>query len=68
MEEKFKEDGGAYFEKEYDVIIREFGFSEEGEKKIVSEFSGGQQEQRFPYKGVLSKPVVSTYPIADKAV
>ena len=43
MEEKFKEDGGYYFEKEYDVIIRKFGFSEEERKKPLSEFSGGQQ-------------------------
>ena len=33
MEEKFKEDGGYYFEKEYDVLIRKFGFSEEERRK-----------------------------------
>ncbi|MDD6505666.1 MAG: ATP-binding cassette domain-containing protein, partial [Lachnospiraceae bacterium] len=43
MEESFREDGGYYFEKEYDVLIRKFGFSEEERKKPLSDFSGGQQ-------------------------
>ena len=56
MEEKFKEDGGYYFEKEYDVIIRKFGFSEEERKKPLSEFSGGQQTKIAFIKLLLSKP------------
>lgn len=47
MEEKFKEDGGYYFEKEYDVIIRKFGFSEEERKKPLSEFPVDSR-QRLP--------------------
>jgi len=58
MEEKFKEDGGYYFEKEYDVIIRKFGFSEEERKKPLSEFSGGQQTKIAFIKLLLSKPDV----------
>ena len=55
-EEKFKEAGGYYFEKEYDVIIRKFGFSEEERKKPLSEFSGGQQTKIAFIKLLLSKP------------
>ena len=56
MEEKFKEDGGYYFEKEYDVLIRKFGFSEEERRKPLSEFSGGQQTKIAFIKLLLSKP------------
>ena len=56
LEEKFKEDGGYYFEKEYDVLIRKFGFSEEERKKPLSEFSGGQQTKIAFIKLLLSKP------------
>lgn len=56
MEESFKEDGGYYFEKEYDVLIRKFGFSEEERKKPLSEFSGGQQTKIAFIKLLLSKP------------
>ena len=56
LEEKFKEDGGYYFEKEYDVLIRKFGFSEEERKKPLSEFSGGQQTKIALIKLLLSKP------------
>ena len=56
MEEAFKEDGGYYFEKEYDVLIRKFGFSEEERKKPLSGFSGGQQTKIAFIKLLLSKP------------
>lgn len=56
MEEAFKEDGGYYFEKEYDVLIRKFGFSEEERKKPLSAFSGGQQTKIAFIKLLLSKP------------
>ena len=56
MEEAFRNDGGYYFEKEYDVIIRKFGFSEEERKKPLSEFSGGQQTKIAFIKLLLSKP------------
>ena len=56
MEEAFKEDGGYYFEKEYDVLIRKFGFSEEERKKPLKDFSGGQQTKIAFIKLLLSKP------------
>ena len=33
MEEAFKDDGGYYYEKEYEVMIRKFGFSDDERKK-----------------------------------
>lgn len=56
MEEKFREDGGYYYEKEYDVLIRKFGFSEEERKKPLKDFSGGQQTKIAFIKLLLSKP------------
>lgn len=56
MEEAFKEDGGYYFEKECDVLIRKFGFSEEERKKPLCDFSGGQQTKIAFIKLLLSKP------------
>lgn len=56
MEEAFKEDGGYYFEKEYEVLIRKFGFSEEERKKPLRDFSGGQQTKIAFIKLLLSKP------------
>lgn len=56
MEEAFKEDGGYYFEKEYEVLIRKFGFSEEEQKKPLRDFSGGQQTKIAFIKLLLSKP------------
>ena len=56
MEEAFKDDGGYYYEKEYDVMIRKFGFSDEERKKPLSDFSGGQQTKIAFIKLLLSKP------------
>ena len=56
MEEAFKEDGGYYFEKEYEVLIRKFGFSEEERTKPLRDFSGGQQTKIAFIKLLLSKP------------
>lgn len=56
MEEKFREDGGYYYEKEYDVLIRKFGFTDEERKKTLAEFSGGQQTKIAFIKLLLSKP------------
>ncbi|MCD8068581.1 MAG: ATP-binding cassette domain-containing protein [Lachnospiraceae bacterium] len=56
LEEAFKEDGGYYFEKEYDVMVRKFGFSEEERRKPLSDFSGGQQTKIAFIKLLLSKP------------
>ena len=56
LEEKFRDQGGYYFEKEYEVLIRKFGFSEEERKKPLRDFSGGQQTKIAFIKLLLSKP------------
>ncbi len=48
--------GGYYFEKEYEVVLKEFGFTEEDKKKRLEEFSGGQQTKIAFVKMLLSKP------------
>ena len=56
MEEAFKDDGGYYYEKEYEVMIRKFGFSDDEHKKPIRDFSGGQQTKIAFIKLLLSKP------------
>lgn len=56
MEEAFKADGGYYYEKEYEVMIRKFGFSDDERKKPIRDFSGGQQTKIAFIKLLLSKP------------
>ena len=48
--------GGYYFEKEYEVVLKEFGFTGEDKKKRLEEFSGGQQTKIAFVKMLLSKP------------
>lgn len=56
MEEAFKDDGGYYYEKEYEVMIRKFGFSDDERKKPIRDFSGGRQTKIAFIKLLLSKP------------
>ena len=56
MEEAFKDDGGYYYEKGYEVMIRKFGFSDDERKKPIRDFSGGQQTKIAFIKLLLSKP------------
>ena len=56
LEEKFKDDGGYYYEKEYDTMLRKFGFSDEERNKKLNEFSGGQRTKLAFIKLLLSKP------------
>lgn len=56
MEEAFNDDGGYYYEKEYEVMIRKFGFSDDERKKPIRDFSGGQQTKIAFIKLLLSKP------------
>ena len=56
MEEAFKDDGGYYYEKEYEVMIRKFGFSDDERKKPIRDFTGGQQTKIAFIKLLLSKP------------
>ena len=52
----FTNEGGFYFEKEYEAAIKRFGFSEEEKFKPISDFSGGQRTKIAFLKLLLSKP------------
>ena len=52
----FTNEGGFYFEKEYEAAIKRFGFSEEEKFKPLSDFSGGQRTKIAFLKLLLSKP------------
>lgn len=56
LREEFEDIGGYYYEKEYETMLRKFGFSQEDKYKPVSEFSGGQQTKIAFIKLLLSKP------------
>ena len=56
LEEEFKELGGYYYEKEYDAMLKSFGFSLSDKQKKLSEFSGGQRTKLAFIKLLLSKP------------
>lgn len=48
--------GGYTYKKEYQTIIRKFGFSTDDEQKRISEFSGGQKTRIAFIKLLISKP------------
>lgn len=56
LEEKFKNNGGYTYKKEYEVLIKKFGFKEEDKDKYLSEFSGGQKTKIAFIKMLLNKP------------
>lgn len=56
LQEKFRDIGGYYYEKEYDTMLRRFGFAEEDKEKRLNEFSGGQRTKLAFIKLLLSKP------------
>ncbi len=56
LEDEFKELGGYYYEKEYDAMLRSFGFELSDKNKKLSEFSGGQRTKLAFIKLLLSKP------------
>ena len=56
LEETFKDNGGYYYEKEYDTMLRSFGFSDYDRTKKLNEFSGGQRTKLAFIKLLLSKP------------
>ncbi len=56
LQEKFNLLGGYYFEKEYETVIKKFGFSDEDKYKPLSDFSGGQRTKIAFIKLLLSKP------------
>ena len=56
LNDRFIARGGLTYKKEYQTMIRRFKFSEEDERKPVSEFSGGQRTKISFIKMLLSKP------------
>ncbi|MCR5789542.1 MAG: ABC-F family ATP-binding cassette domain-containing protein [Lachnospiraceae bacterium] len=56
LEEEFKDLGGYYYEKEYDAILKGFGFTPEDKEKRLSEFSGGQRTKLAFIRLLLQKP------------
>jgi len=56
LREEFEDIGGYYYEKEYETMLRKFGFSEEDKHRPLCEFSGGQQTKIAFIKLLLSKP------------
>ena len=52
----FTNEGGFYFEKEYEAAIKRFGFTEHDKIKPLSDFSGGQRTKIAFLKLLLSKP------------
>ena len=56
LQERFKLLGGYSYQKEYEVMIKKFGFSEADKSKMLSEFSGGQKTKIAFMKLLLSKP------------
>lgn len=56
FEEYFSSIGGYYYEKEYEILIHKFGFSDGDKQKPLKEFSGGQQTKIAFIKLLLSKP------------
>lgn len=56
FEEHFRMAGGYYYEKDFQVMVKKFGFSEEDKKKPLNEFSGGQRTRIAFIRMLLSKP------------
>lgn len=54
--DKYELIGGYTYKKEYQTIIRKFGFSADDEQKRISEFSGGQKTRIAFIKLLISKP------------
>lgn len=52
----FTNEGGFYFEKEYEAAIKRFGFTDREKHKPLSDFSGGQRTKIAFLKLLLSKP------------
>ena len=56
LNERYIKLGGLTYKKEYQTMIRKFGFTESDEIKPVSEFSGGQRTKIAFIKMLLTKP------------
>lgn len=56
LQEEFQDIGGYYYEKEYDMMLKSFGFELSDKQKHLNEFSGGQRTKLAFIKLLLSKP------------
>ena len=56
LTEKFEFLGGYTYKKEYSVMIKKFGFTEQDKEKPLNEFSGGQRTKIAFIKLLLSHP------------
>lgn len=56
LQEEFNYLGGYYYEKEYEVVLKKFGFTADDKKKPLAEFSGGQRTKIAFVKLLLEKP------------
>lgn len=56
LSDEFVDLGGYYYEKEYDIMLKSFGFDMSDKNKLLSEFSGGQLTKLAFIKLLLSKP------------
>lgn len=56
LQEHFEDIGGYYYEKDYDIMLKKFGFTPDDKQKPLSEFSGGQKTKIAFIKLLLSKP------------
>lgn len=56
LQEEFADLNGYHYEREYQIILKEFGFTPEETKKTLSEFSGGQKTKIAFIKLLLRKP------------
>lgn len=54
--ERFKNLGGYTYKKEYEVLIKKFGFNDSDKDRLISSFSGGEKNKISFMKLLLSKP------------
>ena len=58
LHEEFETQGGYFYEKDYNILLKGFGFSLDDKHRRLSEFSGGQLTKLGFIKLLLSKPDV----------
>lgn len=56
LQEQFQNMGGYDYDREYDLVFRQFGFRQEDKTRRMSEFSGGQRSRIAFVKLLLSRP------------
>ena len=56
LQERYEYLGGYTYQKEFDIVLKKFGFTKEDRNKPLSEFSGGQQTKIAFARMLLSKP------------